>query len=127
MQLKMQEILGFAEFYEAVKTQKISMKTAYRLAQLANAIENELKFYREKVQAIIAEYGEKDENGNPVPTENGEGIKLIAGKENECLLAMRDLQELEVALPDIKFNIEDFGDAELSTSAIGVALPFIEE
>lgn len=127
MQLKMQEILGFAEFYEAVKAQKISMKTAYRLAQLANAIENELKFYREKVQAIIAEYGEKDENGNPVSTENGEGIKLVAGKENECLLAMRDLQELEVTLPDIKFNIEDFGNAELSTSAIGAALPFIEE
>ena len=127
MQLKMQEILGFAEFYEAIKTQKISMKTAYRLAQLANAIENELKFYREKVRAIIAEYGEKDKNGNPVSTENGEGIKLIAGKENECPLAMRELQELEVTLPDIKFNIEDFGDAELSASAIGVVLPFIEE
>lgn len=127
MQLKMQDILNFSDFYNSVKTQKITMKTAYRLAQLAKAIETELQFYREKLQAIITEYGEKDENGQPVPTEDGGGIKLRPGSEQECVAAMQELQELEITLPDIKFNIEDFGSIELSVENISAILPFVEE
>ena len=127
MQLKMQDILNFSDFYNSVKTQKITMKTAYRLAQLAKTIETELQFYREKLQAIIAEYGEKDENGQPIPTEDGGGIKLRPGSEQECVAAMQELQELEITLPDIKFNIEDFGSIELSVENISAILPFVEE
>lgn len=127
MQLKMQDILGFTAFYDTVKSQKLSMKTAYRLAQLAKAVDGELQFYREKLQTIVQEFGEMDENGQPVPTADGNGIKLRPGTEAECFIAMKELQEIEVTLPDIKFHIEDFGDVELSTAEIGTVLPFIEE
>lgn len=127
MQLKMQEILGFASFYEIVKNQKLSMKTAYRLTQLAKAIDEELQFYREKLQEIIKEYGEMDENGQPVSTNDGAGIKLRTGVEPECYAAMQELQNFEVTLPDIKFNIDEFDNVELSTSEIGAIIPFIEE
>ena len=127
MQLKMQDILGFASFYETAKSHKLSMKTAYRLAHLAKAIDSELEFYREKFQSIIAEFGEKDADGNPIMTEDGEGIKLRAGTEEECFGAMRELQEIEINLPDTKFSLEDFGDIELSAAEIGAIFPFIEE
>ena len=127
MQLKMQDILNFSSFYNSVKTQKTPMKTAYRLAQLAKAIETELQFYREKLQAIITEYGQMDENGQPIQTEDGNGIKLRPGLEQECITAMQELQELEITLPDIKFNIEDFGNIELSVEDMSVILPFVEE
>ena len=127
MQLKMQDILGFSAFYETVKAQKLSMKTAYRLAQLAKAIDGELQFYREKLQAIIQEFGEMDVEGKPVATDDGSGIKLRPGTEAQCFNAMRELQEIEVTLPDIKFHIEDFGDIELSMAEMSAALPFIEE
>ena len=127
MQLKMQDILGFASFYELVKPQKLSIKTAYHLAQLARAIETELQFYREKFQAIVADYSEKDEEGQPVPTEDGSGIKLRMGSETECFAAIEELQQIEVTLPDIKFKIDDFGSIELNTMEISAILPFIEE
>lgn len=127
MQLKMQDILGFTSFYETVKAQKLSMKIAYRLAQLARAIDGELQFYREKLQAIIQEYGEMDENGKPVSTEDGNGIKLRPGTDMQCMAAMHELQMLDVNLPDIKFHIEDFGDVELSMTEMAAILPFIEE
>jgi hypothetical protein len=63
MQLKMQEITNFSSFYNTVRNQKLTIKTAYKLAQLAKAIESELEFYREKLQTIIREYGQIDENG----------------------------------------------------------------
>ena len=127
MQLKMQDILDFSAFYETVKSQKLSMKIAYRLAQLAKVIDGELQFYREKLQAIIQEYGEMDENGQPVSTEDGNGIKLRPGTEMQCMAAMHELQMLDVNLPDIKFHLEDFGDIELSMTEIAAVLPFIEE
>ena len=127
MQLKMQEILGFASFYESAKSQKLSMKTAYNLARLAKAIDNELQFYREKLQAIIAEYGEKDAEGKLIPTEDGEGIKLRAGSEEVCFAAMRELQDIDINLPDIKFAIEDFGNIELSPAETVAIFPFIKE
>ena len=127
MQLKMQDILGFSAFYETVKSQKLSMKIAYRLAQLAKAIDGELQFYREKLHAIIQEYGEKDEEGNPVSTEDGNGIKLRPGTDTQCIAAMHELQMLDVVLPDIKFHLEDFGDIELSMTEMTAILPFIEE
>jgi hypothetical protein len=123
----MQEILGFTSFYNTVKSQKLSMKTAYRLAQLARAIEGEIQFYNAKLREIVLEYGLIDDNGQPVPTEDGGGIKLRPGTEEACFVAMKDLQDIEVTLPDIKFHIEDFGDIELSTIEIGAILPFIEE
>lgn len=127
MQLKMQEILGFASFYDTVKSQRLSMKTAYKLTQLAKAIDGELQFYREKLQAIIQEYAVLDDNGQPVSTEDGAGVKLRPGTEAECYAAMYELQEVEVTLPDTKFHIEDFGDVELTTAEIGAVLPFIED
>ena len=127
MQLTMQDILGFVGFYDSVKSQKLSMKTAYRLAQLAKAVEGELAFYREKVQTIINEYGEKDENGELIPTEDGSGVKLRPGTERECFEAMRELQEIEVTLPDVKFSIEDFGNVELNPTEMASIFPFIED
>jgi hypothetical protein len=103
------------------------MKTAYRLAQLAKAVEGELQFYREKLQTIVQQFGELDENGQPVPTADGNGIKLRPGTETECFAAMSELQNFEVELPDIKFHIEDFGNIELSSTEMVAVLPFIEE
>jgi hypothetical protein len=57
MQLQMQDIINFSVFYDVVKTQKVSIKTAYKLARLSQAIETEMQFYRERLQAIILEYG----------------------------------------------------------------------
>lgn len=127
MQLKMQDILNFSAFYETVKSQKLSMKIAYRLAQLSKAIDGELQFYREKLQTIIQEYGEMDADGQPVSTEDGNGIKLRPGTDMQCMAAMHELQMLDVNLPDIKFHLEDFGDIELSMTEMAAILPFIEE
>lgn len=127
MQLKMQDILGFTSFYDTVKSQKLTMKTAYKLAQLAKAIEGELQFYREKLQAIVAEYGMLDDEGRPVPTEDGNGIKLRSGTEEACFIAMKELQDIEVTLPDITFSINDFDGVELTVADMGTMLPFMAD
>ena len=122
----MKDILGFGSFYEEVKSQKLSMKVSYNIARLAKAVEQELAFYREKFTEIVREYGDKDENGNPIPTSDG-GVKIKPGLEHECYHAIDDLQNLEVELPDITFSIEDFGNVEIEPITVNLIIPFIKE
>lgn len=126
MLIKMKDILGFSSFYNEVKSQKLSMKVSYNIARLAKAIEQELEFYREKFSAIVQEYSDKDENGNPIPTDDG-GIKIKPGFEHECYHAIDELQNLDVELPDVKFSIEDFGNVEIEPITVNLIIPFIKE
>lgn len=127
MQLKMQDILSFVTFYETVKNQKLTMKTAYKLAQLARAVESESTFYRETLSKIIDQYGQKNEQGELIPTEDGTGVKLITGKEEECYKAVFELQNVDIDLPDIQFDIEEFANIELTVTEMGAILPFLKD
>lgn len=127
MQAKMQDILNYLTFYEAAKDQKIPLKTAYKLAQLSRAIEGEVSFYQEKLRAIIKEYGELDEEGNPITTDDGTGIKLRQGAEESCYSAMEELQEIEVALPDVKITADELEKMELTIIEMNYIMPFLSE
>lgn len=127
MNTKMQSLLNFAVFYNIAKSHKLSMKTAYKLAQLNKAIQGEVDFYREKFQALAWEYGQVDESGQLIPTADGTGITLKPGTEPECYAALQELENLEVTLPDIKFSLDEFASIKLTTAEIEPILPFIEE
>lgn len=127
MLVKMNEILNFATFYGVVRNQTLSIKTAYKLNRLARAIDVEVKFYQEKFQEILNEYGEKDENGQFIYINNGKQIKLREGMAQTCYAAINDLQQLEVELPDTKFSIDEFANIELTVDDIGYAMPFIAD
>jgi hypothetical protein len=81
MQLKLGSVIDFNIFYNAVKTQKLSFKTLYKLSTLAKALDEKNIFYQGQLQEILKECGELDESGNFVPTEDGSGIKLLPGKQ----------------------------------------------
>ena len=74
MQLKMYEIIEFPSFFEKVKTQKLSFKTSYHLTLLAQEIEKHINYYQEQFRNLLTEYGKKDEEGNLVPTQDGQDI-----------------------------------------------------
>ena len=125
MQLKLGSVIDFNVFYNAVKTQKLSFRTLYKLSTLAKALDEKIVFYQEQLQGILKECGELDASGNFVSTEDGSGIKLLPGKQQTCMEKLAELQSVEVELPDIKFDIEDFGDIELTLEVFNIISPFI--
>lgn len=127
MTLKMYQIIEFPEFFEKIKTEKLPFKISYKFTLLAQEIEKHMTFYYEKLREIVMQYGEKNEEGELVPTDDGEGIKLIADTINEANARVAELRNLEVELPDIKFNIEMLEDLKLSLLEMNVLLPFVEE
>jgi hypothetical protein len=127
MTLKMYQIIDFPAFFEKVKNQKMSFKTSYHLTLLAQEIQKHIDFYQEQFRNIIMEYSKKDENGNPLPTEDGQGVLLKEETMNEAYTKLGELRELDVELPDTKFSPEDFGDVELSPTEMIIVMPFIAE
>ena len=127
MVLKMYQLIDFPSFFEKVKSQKLPFKTSYRLTILAKEAEKHINFYQENFRNLLLEYSKKDENGNPMPTPDGQGVLLVEETVNEAYSKLAELRDLDVDLPDYKFSVEDFGNIELTPIEMGIILPFIEE
>lgn len=127
MNLHMYQIFDFPDFFEKVKNQKISFKTSYKLAMLSREIEVQQKFYAEQLNIIIANYSEKDSEGNPIVSDDGQGVKLVSNTSEECYEKFKELQELVINLPDITFSIEEFVNLELTPLEVNAIIPFIKE
>lgn len=127
MTLKMYQLTDFPSLFGKMKSQKLPFKTSYRLTILANEIQKHLDFYQENFRNLLMEYSKKDENGNPVPTSDGQGVLLVEETMNEAYAKLGELRDLDVDLPDYKFSPDMFGDIELTPVEMNVILPFIEE
>ena len=113
--------------YPSIKAQTLPVKTTYKMAKLFAALDNENKFYIEELKKIIANFAEKDEEGNPKLTEDGTGFQIRKDCIDECQAAFNELCSIEVDLPDIKFNLEELESLNLNIEQINLFLPFIEE
>ena len=127
MTLKMHQLTDFPSLFEKLKSQKLPFKTSYRLTLLANEIQKHFDFYQENFRNLLMEYSKKDENGNPMPTSDGQGILLVEETMEEAYIKLGELRDLEVELPDYKLSPDMFGDIEMTPIEMNVILPFIEE
>ena len=127
MTLKMYQLTDFPTFFEKVKNQKMSFKTSYKLTLLAQEVQKHIDYYQEQFRNLLLEYSKKDENGNPVPTEDGQGVLLVEETMNEAYQKLGELRELDVEVPDSKFSPDDFGSVELTPTEMIIIMPVIAE
>ena len=127
MKLKISQLTNFPTFFSKIKSQKLPFKISYKLSMLALEIEKHVSFYQEQFRGLILEYSEKDKDGNPIPTEEGNGVKIAKETFNEVYAKLEELESLEAEIPDTKFSLEDFNGVELTPEEIMVIMPFIEE
>jgi hypothetical protein len=126
MTIKMYQVIGTPVVLQKLKSQKLSFKTAYKLTLLAQEVEKHVAFYQESFRNLIMEYSKKDEEGNPVPTEDGQGVQLMEETTEEAYQKLAELRDLDVELPDAKFSVDDFGNVEISADEMIMIMPFIE-
>lgn len=125
MTLKMYQILDFPSFFVKVKSLKLPFKISYKLTLLAQEIEKHTAFYQEKFRETLLEYGMKDESGNLVPTDDGQGIRLIEETMDEAYTKLAELRDLDVEISATKFSPDDFDSIELSPEEMVAIMPFI--
>jgi hypothetical protein len=126
MKLKMYEIIDLPLIFGKLKGQKLPFKTAYKIVLFTQEVQKHVDFYQESFRNLLAEYGKKDEQGNLVPTSDGQGVLLVEETMSEAYTKLGELRKLDVELPDSKFSIDDFDGIEISPEEMMLIMPFIE-
>lgn len=125
--MKMYEVLDLQVLYNSIASIKLPLKTTYKFARLMKRAEEEIAFYQAKFQEIIAEYGEKEEDGQYKFTPDGQSIMIIAGKENECNQRIAELRNLDVSIEGINFTIDELEGIDVSIQELSCLMSLIED
>ena len=87
--------------------------TAFKLARLMRELDKETILFEESRQKLAEKYGERDENGNFVFSENG-NIQLQADKLEECNAEMLGLLNTTIEVNADKIPMEAFSDIDIA-------------
>lgn len=127
MIVKMYQILDFENFYNKIKDTKMSVKTAYKFSKLIREIDNERLFYQTRLQSIIDTYGEKDDEGNFVLTQDKTGVQIKKAELEKCQKEIIELSNLETEINGIEISIEEIENFDLTLLDMNILMPFIKE
>lgn len=108
-------------------TGNLPIRTAYKLAKLQKAVENDHDFYVNKLNELIQIYSERGEDGAPLLTEDGNGIRIRKEVLSEFETKVNALWNVEVDAPDIKFSLDELDGLKITVEEAGLLEPFIEE
>ena len=126
--MKFSEAFQVLEIRNLLVDQKLPIKVSYKFNRFFNELENEIKFFNSTLQNLIEKYGEKDNEGNFVYTDDKQGIKIQEDKYQECMSAINDLNELEVSLTYIpEFTLDELDSLNLEMKYVNLLLPYIKD
>lgn len=127
MKLKMSNVLAMQSIYSKIKDQIMPISLTYKFARLFKSFQELADFYSTELNKLIIKYSIKDENGQPVPIEGGQGVKIQPDLLIEAQGKISELLQLEVDVPDITFTLQEFDNIHFSLDDFNQFLPFIQE
>ena len=126
--MKLEQLINFIPVYEKLKDHTMSLQLAYRLTKIYRVAKEEEDFYRNKLQEILKEYAQLDENGNFIQTDDGAGIKIKPETQPQCIAAINELSMLESTAHFDPIPLGMFGtEFELTGAEMGALMPFIQD
>ncbi len=129
MKLKMGEILRISGFCQSIKGYPLKIKVSYKVSKLMQTIEKDIEFYQKSFQKILEDYGQKDDKGQIIFTDDKSAIKLQEGKEQEGQVKVTELLALdvEISLEDLMFTYDELEDIQVTPEDMLVISKLIKE
>lgn len=119
------EIFKIRNILQSIKSAKIPIKTSYQIAKFLQATEVNGTFYQEKYQEIITTYAERAEDGSFVVAEDGQSVKIDNARTQECLLLIKELEAMEVDIPEILIDAMHLENTGLTVDQICTLMPIL--
>lgn len=123
--MKIIEIINARNVIESIFTEKISSRLAYKFTKFLKETDVEEDFYKKRLRDIMKKYGETDEHGNYIIINNN--IKIKDTYRDTCMSDVEELDNTDVEMPNIVFNIDEFEDIKLSIEKMCSLFAFIKE
>ena len=125
MLIKRNQISQILNIIENNKNKRFDINTQYKMLLIKKKIKEDLELVEEQYQILLNLYGEVNEEGEFVKTEDG-GIKLKEGYQSECQKKIQEFNQLDVTIPDVYFTIEELESLNLTLFELEVLEPFIK-
>lgn len=111
--LTLNDIFNAVPALREISTKEFPGSTTFKIARLIRELDKEIQLFEEERMKIANKYGEKDENGNLIPQENGT-IKIPDDKVQECNEEFQALFNTQVEINANKLPIEIFDSVEMT-------------
>lgn len=111
--LTLNDIFNAVPALREISTKEFPGSTTFKIARLIRELDKEIQLFEEERNKIANKYGEKDENGNLIPQENGT-IKIPDDKVQECNEEFQALFSTQVEINANKLPIEIFDSIEMT-------------
>ena len=111
--LTLNDIFNAVPALREISSKEFPGSTTFKIARLIRELDKEIQLFEEERMKIANKYGEKDENGNLIPQENGT-IKIPDDKVQECNEEFQALFNTQVEINANKLPIEIFDSIEMT-------------
>lgn len=113
-----------SNIFSRISDTKFDINTQYKLLKIKKAIEEEEELYLTQLDRL-QEYCLKDENGNLIKNEEG-GYAIDAEKAQECADIVKEINSIQIQIPDIQFSLDELTPLQLTFKELEVLDPFIK-
>ena len=130
IKIKIQEALEAKLSCEKLIKNSFKAKTAFKLLQLQKELNNAEQNFNQVREDTIKKYALKDEKGEPVIEDLGDGKSFISVDPQyrvDCTKEITEILIQEIEIAEIQFSIEDFGENLIIAEDLSGLMPFIKE
>lgn len=123
------KLLTIRNILNSFKDLNLSANLAYQITKFLMQSATEEEFYYSRLRSLLDEYAEKSEDGNYIPTEDGEGVKIKLDLLEKFQTAYAELENTEVEAPNIKFALSAITKeiTSITVNQMMVLMEFIDE
>ena len=100
-----------------------SINTQYKMLKIKKSLALEVEIYNQQINSL-QDYFERDKQGNPIQ-ESG-GIKIKSDLISECNQKINEINETEITVPDLYFNLEELEPLNLTLDELELLEPFVK-
>ena len=109
--MKLKELIQLRQILGALANQKMSIKSSYSIARFISQTNDAEIIYNQKIQELINEFGDRDQQNKFKTDENG-SISIKEGKEQECNDKIAEIDNFEIDVPQLTISEKDIDNLD---------------
>ena len=125
--MKLSDVIKVRGIFLQIKDTKMPIKTSYQIARFLQKTDVDATFYGDKYRDIINDCAELKEDGTPSISDDGQNIKIKEDKIQDCVAMIQELESTEIENFDLKINISDLENSNLTVEQLYILMDYIVE
>lgn len=118
MNLTLSKVYNSYIILQRISGDRLPVKISYAISKNMNLLKDDAVFYEEERVKLSEEYVQRDKNNNPIPSDNGNGYKIMEGKNEEFNKKLTELSNTEVEIDPFKINLNVLLDSDITIEPI---------